>query len=143
MHDPEFQLLIEERAINRLMQRYCQAMDRGQEQEWIDCFTEDVLFDVRRPDGTLIHQENGHGDLARYIARYPKPPDFRKHIYTTTVLEVDLAAGEARAESYWTLLASGPGGSAVLSAFGSARDRLVKTAQGWRIKERYAVAEAM
>ena len=37
-----------ERAILRTLYRYGHSIDYGLEQEWVDCFTEDGVFDVRR-----------------------------------------------------------------------------------------------
>ena len=141
--DDELQLVLAEAGINRVLQRYSRAMDTGDEAGWVACFTEDAVMDVRKTDGTLIHREEGHQDLARYVAQYPKPPNFRKHIYCASVIDADPKQGKARVESHWVLLASGPQGEAVLSAFGSAKDVLVRTPKGWLIQERVAVAEAM
>ena len=40
-----------ERAILRTLYRYGHSIDYGLEQEWVDCFTEDGVFDVRRRVG--------------------------------------------------------------------------------------------
>jgi hypothetical protein len=40
--------LEEERAILRTLYRYGHSIDYGLELEWVDCFTEDGVFDVRR-----------------------------------------------------------------------------------------------
>ena len=140
----EIAILLAEREINALIQRYCHCMDLGDEAGWVGCFTETALFDVRHRNGDVVHIENGRAELARYIAGYPKPPEMRRHLYSATLLDVDVEAGRASGESYWTLLASGPGGAGlVLAAFGRASDRFVRGADGWRIERRLAVAEAM
>ena len=67
----------------------------------------------------------------------------RDALMKVSVLDVDIEAGRATGESYWTLLASGPGGGAALTAFGRASDVFVKGEQGWRIERRIAVADAV
>lgn len=141
--DREIAILLAEREINALIQRYCHCMDSGDEAGWVDCFTETAIFDVRNYKGEIVHIENGRDELARYIAGYPKPPDMRRHLYSATLLDVDVGAGRATGESYWTLLASGPDGGARLTAFGRASDVFVKGERGWRIDRRFAVADAV
>ena len=135
--------LLAQRDIQEVIQRYCHAMDAGDEATWVDCFTADAVFDVRKYDGALVHREDGRADLERYIATYPKPPNFRKHVYSSHMFEIDVDSGRAEVRSYWTLMASGPEGGAVLAAFGTVRDKFVRSSTGWRIAERYAVAEAL
>ena len=42
----ELALLLEERAILRLLHRYAHAMDYGDESAWVDVFTADGVFDL-------------------------------------------------------------------------------------------------
>ena len=80
--------LLDERAIIQLMHEYAHAMDYGDEAAWVDVFTPDAVFDViESVGGQRIHREEGHGDLAAYVAAYPKPPAFRKHIIVDPVVE--------------------------------------------------------
>jgi 3-phenylpropionate/cinnamic acid dioxygenase small subunit len=140
--DDELRMIVEERAIIRTMHRYAHAMDQGLEAQWLDTFTEDAVFDVvRSDDGTTVHREEGHGELARYIARYPKPPAYRKHVVVDPLIEI--RGDEATVESYWLLLErDAEGGAARLSAFGHYRDRLRKIDGEWKIAERLAKVEA-
>ena len=135
------QQLVDERAILRLLHEYAQAMDAGDEQAWVDCFTPDAVFDVVEVvGGRRVHREDGHGDLARYIGAYPKPPEFRKHLVAHPVIDVD--GDTARMEAYWVLLERGSAGQPVLAAFGRYHDRLVRQDGRWRIAERFAEVEA-
>ena len=66
-------------------------MDYGDEKGWIDAFTPDAVFDVVDVvEGSQVHREEGHEDLAAYVAAYPKPPQFRKHVIVDPVIDVDL-----------------------------------------------------
>ena len=135
-------LLLDERAITRLLHRYAHAMDAGDEQAWVDAFTPDAVFDVVEVvGGRRVHREEGHGDLARYVASYPKPPRFRKHVVVDPVIEVD--GDVARVEAYWLLLERDDAdGRPVVAAFGHYHDRLVRVDGGWRIAERHADVQA-
>ena len=124
-----------------MLHDYARAMDAGDEQAWVDCFTPDAVFDVVEVvGGRRVHREEGHADLARYIAAYPKPPDFRKHVVVHPVIDVE---GErATVEAYWLLLERGANGEPVLAAFGRYHDTLVKQDGRWRIAQRLADVEA-
>lgn len=134
--------LLEEREILRLLHRYAHAMDYGDEQAWVDVFTPDAVFDVvETVGGRRVHREEGHAGLARYVASYPKPPDFCKHVIVDPLIEVD--GDEARVEAYWLFLQrDGATGHPVVTAFGRYHDRLVKQDGRWRIAQRFAEVEA-
>jgi 3-phenylpropionate/cinnamic acid dioxygenase small subunit len=138
----DVRLLLEERSILRLLHGYAHAMDQGRESEWVDTFTPDAIFDVVEVVGDQrVHREEGRGDLAAYVAGYPKPPQFRKHIVTDPIIEVD--GDDARVEAYWLLLQrDDTDGMPVLAAFGHYHDRLVKADGRWRIAERFAEVQA-
>ena len=129
--------LLDERAIIQLMHRYAHAMDYGDEAAWVDVFTPDAVFDViESVGGQRIHREEGRGDLAAYVAAYPKPPAFRKHIIVDPVVEID--GDEAHVESYWILLhREQADGMPVLAAFGKSSDRVVKARR--RVADRGAL----
>jgi 3-phenylpropionate/cinnamic acid dioxygenase small subunit len=133
------QLLLDERAITRTLHRYCHAMDYGLEEEWVDVFTSDAVFDViMMPAGAGIHRENGREELARYIANYPKPPRYSKHIILDPIIDID--GDQARVESFFLFLAR-EDDVARLIVFGRYKDSLRKADGKWRIAERIAEVE--
>jgi 3-phenylpropionate/cinnamic acid dioxygenase small subunit len=138
----DVRLLLEERSILRLLHGYAHAMDQGREAEWVDTFTPDAIFDVVEVvGGQRVHREEGRGDLAAYVAAYPKPPQFRKHVVMDPIIELD--GDVARVEAYWLLLQRDDAdGMPVLAAFGHYHDRLVKAEGRWRIAERFAEVQA-
>jgi 3-phenylpropionate/cinnamic acid dioxygenase small subunit len=138
----DVRLLLEERSILRLLHGYAHAMDQGREADWVDTFTPDAVFDVVEVVGERrVHREEGRGDLAAYVAGYPKPPQFRKHIVTDPIIEVD--GDVAHVESYWLLLQRDDhDGLPVLAAFGHYHDRLTKADGRWLIAERFAEVQA-
>jgi 3-phenylpropionate/cinnamic acid dioxygenase small subunit len=138
----DLRLLLEERAVLRTLHEYAHAMDRGDEAAWVDCFEPDAVFDVVEVvGGRRVHREEGHGDLAAYVAAYPKPPHFRKHVVVDPL--IDVRGDEADVRAYWLLLQRDDAdGTPVVAAFGSYRDHLVKRDGRWRIASRFADVEA-
>jgi ketosteroid isomerase-like protein len=138
----ELEELLAERAIMRALHAYAHAMDYGDEAAWVDVFTEDAVFDVVEVvGGRRVHREEGRADLAAYVAAYPKPPHFRKHIVVDPMIDVD--GDTAKVEAYWLLLErNDDNGRPVLSSFGHYDDRWVKQGGRWRIAHRYAEVEA-
>jgi 3-phenylpropionate/cinnamic acid dioxygenase small subunit len=138
----ELRTLIEERAVLRALHTYAHAMDYGDETAWVACFTADAVFDVVEVvGGRRVHREEGHGDLARYVAAYPKPPQFRKHIVVDPI--IDIRGDEADVEAYWLLLQRHDAdGTPIIAAFGHYRDLLVKQDGRWLIARRMADVEA-
>jgi hypothetical protein len=140
--DRELRILLDERAINAVMNEYCQAMDSGQNDRWMNCFTADALYDVALPDGRTFVRLEGEADLRKFIAGYPVVQG-NKHIYVTPLFDVDPDAGEASVSAYWFTL-SGSAGTAAVSALGRVQDRFVRGADGrWRMKERRVATEGM
>jgi ketosteroid isomerase-like protein len=140
--DRELRILLDERAINAVMNEYCHAMDNGQHERWMNCFTDDAIYDVALPDGRIYASLEGEADLRRFIASYPVLPG-HKHVYVTPHFEVDPDAGKATVEAYWFMLSGGED-RAGISSLGSVRDVFVKSADGrWRMKERRVATEGM
>jgi hypothetical protein len=140
--EDELELLLAERAILRALHEYAHAMDYGHEDEWVAVFTDDAVFDVVEVvGGRRVHREDGRGDLARYVANYPKPPHFRKHIVVDPI--IDVTGDTAKVAAYWLLLQrEDDGGKPVVVAFGHYDDQWVKRDGRWRIAHRYAEVEA-
>ena len=88
-----------------------------------------------------MHREDGRGDLAEYVANYPKPPHFRKHMVVDPI--IDVTGDSAKVEAYWLLLQRhDETGHPIIVAFGHYDDRWVKRDGQWRIAHRYAEVEA-
>lgn len=140
--DRELRILLDERAISAVMNEYCQAMDGGQHDRWMNCFTEDAVYDVALPDGRVYAKLDGAAELHRFITNYPVLPG-HKHVYVTPLFDVDPDAGEATVAAYWFMLSGGEN-KAGISSLGQVKDRFVKCADGrWRMKERRVATEGM
>ena len=132
--------LEEERAILSTMYRYGHSIDYGLEQDWVDCFTEDGAFDIRRRDpGGKRHE--GRAALQRYIAQHTRAPaKYHKHVLIEPVITID--GTQAKAVSYFARLDEAPSGEPFVLAFGRYHDTMVKCPDGrWRFKERIADIE--
>jgi hypothetical protein len=138
----DLELLLEERAIMRALHEYAHNMDYGHEDAWVGVFTDDAVFDVVEVvGGRRVHREDGRGELAQYVANYPKPPHFRKHVVVDPI--IDITDDTAKVAAYWLLLQRNDDtGSPVLVAFGHYDDQWVKRDGRWRIAHRYAEVEA-
>ena len=140
----EIELLLAERAIMRALHEYAHAMDYGHEEAWAAVFTDDAVFDVVEVvGGRRVHREEGRGELLQYVANYPKPPHFRKHMVVDPIIDVDPDGERATVAAYWLLLQRhDDNGQPVVVAFGHYDDRWVKRDGRWRIAHRYAEVEA-
>ena len=84
-------LLEAEQAILKTLYRYGHSIDYGDEEAWVDCFTEDGVFDVR---ARLSHQPNrlisGRDELRAFIKRHTRAPElWHKHLLIEPLIEVD------------------------------------------------------
>ena len=140
--DREIRILLDERAITAVMNVYCHAMDTGQHDRWMDCFTTDAVYDVALPDGRIYARLEGEAEFRSFIANYPVLPG-HKHVYVTPVFDIDPEAGEATVEAYWFML-SGSEAKAGISSLGRSSDRFVKGTDGrWRMKARRVATEGI
>jgi SnoaL-like domain len=132
-------LLEDERAVLRTLYRYGPALDYGHEDDWVDCFTEDGVFDVRSRDGESFVRCEGREQLHAFAAGHTRAPmAFHKHFVADPLITFD---GEtARVDSYFARVdADGPGGHTYIVAMGRYRDELVRCPDGvWRITLRLA-----
>ncbi|HEV8712279.1 MAG TPA: nuclear transport factor 2 family protein [Candidatus Binatia bacterium] len=132
-----------ERAILRTLYRYGHSIDYGLEQEWVDCFTADGVFDVRRRVGPASARYEGRAALAAFIAQHTRAPGrYHKHMLMEPVISV--SGDQAIVQSYFTRLDATRDGRPFIRAFGRYLDRMVKGADGiWRFTERVAEVEAV
>ena len=89
--EARLELLEAERAITRTLHRYAHSIDYGDEEGWVDCFTEDGVFDVRsRHAHQLKRLITGREELRAFIARHTRAPElWHKHLLIEPVIDVD------------------------------------------------------
>src|ERR1041385_5275692 len=86
--DRELRILLDERAINAVMNEYCHAMDSGEHDRWMNCFTADAVYDVALPDGRIYARLEGEAEFRRFITNYQVLPG-HKHVYVTPIFDVE------------------------------------------------------
>ena len=96
--EARLELLEAERAITRTLHRYAHSIDYGDEEGWVDCFTEDGVFDVRsRHAHQLKRLITGRDELRAFIARHTRAPElWHKHLLIEPVIDVDGDDGDVR-----------------------------------------------
>jgi hypothetical protein len=140
MSADEVAALVDEAAIRALLADSARCLDAA-DPRWVETFTPDGVFEVvDAASGDRLHRQAGHADLARYVARAPKPPNRRQHVVTDTVIDLD--GDRAHVDSYWQLLERDGDGHPVLAAFGRYHDRLERDGGRWRLAERHAEIDA-
>ena len=136
-------LLEAEQAVLKNLYRYGHAIDYGDEEGWVDCFTEDGVFDVR---ARLSHQPNrvisGREELRAFIARHTRAPElWHKHLLIEPLIEID--GDTATVRSYLAVVMEHDD-EPIVRVFGRYRDMLVRCPDGrWRFRERIAEVESM
>lgn len=132
-----------ERAILATLYRYAHSIDYGLTDDWIDCFTADGAFDVRRRTGPApSYRHEGRKALAAFIAQHTHSPErWHKHLLAEPVITVSHDTASVR--SYFTRLDARDDGTPFIHAFGRYVDELVKESDGvWRFTERIAEVES-
>jgi len=133
--------LEDERAVLKTLYAYGHSIDYGDEDQWIDCFTADGVFDVRRrlnPDARRRHE--GRDALAVFVAQHTRAPHaWHKHLLMEPDVTVD--GDRARCRSYF-LRVDYLDGAPVIVAMGRYLDELVRGDDGvWRFTRRVAEVE--
>ena len=126
-------LLEAEQAILKNLYRYGHAIDYGDEEAWVDCFTEDGVFDVR---ARLSHQPNrvisGRHELRAFIQRHTRAPElWHKHLLIEPLIEVD--GDTATMQCYLVAITT----DRRIAATGVYRDRLRKVGGHWLFSLRH------
>jgi ketosteroid isomerase-like protein len=136
------QLLEDERAILGVLHAYGHAIDYGDEERYLDLWTDGAAFDARgRGAGDAARVVRGREALADFAAHFSRPPQgWHKHLVIEPLIEVEGDA--ASATSYFAVLRE-EGCQPILWVFGRYRDTLARCADGrWRLSLRIAEVES-
>jgi hypothetical protein len=132
-------MLEDERDIGELFARYAHMIDHDQTREWVDCFTPDGRFEVRRP-GAEPRVLVGHEALSDFATSRPPRPVPTKHFSSQLMINVD--GDTASATSYFALLSDTEGDPALVF-YGRYVDELVRGSdRRWRFASRRAGGES-
>ena len=132
----------DERSILQTLYRYAHAIDYGDDEGYVNCFTSDGVFEVRsrlaEPSSKRIE---GSAELRAFIARHSRAPDaWHKHMVWQPL--IDVVGDEATCTSYGLALVEHEG-TPVIKVFGRYRDELVRGDDGsWRFRLRLFEVES-
>jgi hypothetical protein len=138
-------VLEDERAILRTLHQYCHAMDYGPDSEFISCFVNDGLWEVRMRRSGAGFKCRGHIQLAASLAAQMSvrvPALFAKHIVIDPL--ITLSGDRASVVSYFLRVEPRPDAPTEIVASGRSFDRMVRVEDGiWRFEERIAEIDDM
>src|ERR1700733_11857129 len=129
-----------QRDILQRLYMYGPALDYGQEEAFVECFTDDGIFEGMGHPRHKSYQ--GGKQLAAFAAQHTRAP---AHIHKHCVIDpvIDVRGNEASSTAYFARLdleAEGP----VVHAFGRYHDELLKEAdESWRFARRTCEIEAL
>jgi 3-phenylpropionate/cinnamic acid dioxygenase small subunit len=115
--------------------RYCEAIDAQRRDEWLDCFADDALWEIRSPDGSVARSLRGRAQLQEFFDGRTPPPS-QRHLITNTRVLVD---GDRATSTSYFFTTSLDDGASKIGTVGQYADQLVRGADGvWRFTERIA-----
>jgi hypothetical protein len=118
-------------AIRELLSEYCFRMDDARYDALGALFTADGEWIAR------YARARGPAEIAALMARNIPPEPKRKHFIMNSLITLDGDRAAVRTSYLVVLQAAGAG--LVPSVAGTYEDRLVRTAEGWRFRERRLV----
>jgi ketosteroid isomerase-like protein len=141
--DARITRLEDEWEILKRLSEYAHAMDYGGEDAWLDCFTEDGIWDVRGGrEGHPNRLFTGRVELGEFFRNRTRPSDLGdKHIAVEPLIVID--GDTATCASYMLVVREEDDGPSIIYS-GRYLDTLVKESDGrWRFKHRIAEIESM
>jgi hypothetical protein len=141
MTPDQMQRLSDEIAIRDVIYKSAMLQDSGRMAEYVNLFTEDGTWELKGEapsPGLFPTQMRGRGmmlDVLQKLAaqKYIGPDSHRYHLKAQTV--VTLAGDTASASTYGMVYVSSDS-KPQLAGFRIYNDKLVRTADGWKIAER-------
>jgi ketosteroid isomerase-like protein len=127
-------------AIERLILTYAERIDRGDFEGVGELFADAV---IAGPDGSPLARgrDQARRLYERTTRRYEDGTPRTKHLTTNLLVDVDEAAGSARARSYFTVLQGLPDFPLQPIVAGRYEDRFERAGGGWRFAERRMFVE--
>jgi hypothetical protein len=139
------QVLEDEQAILRTLHRYGHAMDYGPDEDFVDCFTPDGVWEVRMRRAGGGFACRGRDEIAASLppqAAVRVPELYAKHLVVDPEIELDGDA--ARVRSYFLRVEPKDDGPTEVVASGRYLDQLLRGEDGrWRFVERIAEIDDM
>ena len=118
----------EESGIRRLLAMYCQLLDDGRFDEWIELFTDDIEFVV------MGMHKHGHAELRGFIEPSQQADARGKHMISEPWIEIE-SAGQATATTDFAWVSK----QGAVGQSGRYHDRIVDDDGRWRFRRREIV----
>jgi 3-phenylpropionate/cinnamic acid dioxygenase small subunit len=119
-------------AIDDLLTRYATGVDRRDWDLWESCFTADAVVDYTAFGGIRGPVREVRAWLAEVMPRFTAS----QHLVVNREVSVDGDTATSRAAFFNPMVLPQADGHALFFEGGYYHDRLVRTADGWRIRER-------
>ena len=118
-----------EEAIRRTLAEYCQALDDGRFDDWVDVFTHEVTFEVM---GRVLE---GVADVRSFIEAAQGPEARGRHMLSEPLIDLDDDGDRATATTDYAFVSQ----RLRITSAGRYRDTLVRHSDRWRISSRAIV----
>lgn len=118
----------DESQIRRLLAMYCQLLDDGHFDEWIDLFADDIEFIV------MGMHKTGHEELRGFIEPSQQADARGKHMISEPWVEIASATAATATTDFAWVSKDG-----VVGQSGRYHDQIIKQDQRWRFQRREIV----
>jgi ketosteroid isomerase-like protein len=127
-------------AILDTLQEYGHAIDYGDVEKLMSCFTDDAVREIRRPDGTVNRWEGVAGTREFATTHSHAPDKYHKHLALNGVVALD--GDTADVVSYMFRFDASDGEKSFVWGMGRNMDKMRRGADGrWRIMRRVTYIE--
>lgn len=127
-------------AILETLKEYGQALDYGDVERLVDCFTQDAVRETHRPDGTVNRWEGTAGTREFATTHTHAPDKYHKHLVLNSTVKVQ--GDTADVVSYMFRFDAAAGDKSYIWGMGKYVDRMQRGADGrWRIALRVTFIE--
>lgn len=128
-----------EAGIRETLARYGHAIDAGDEDGWVDLFTETGEFQVRGPGGSEDdYTIAGRTELRDFYSHHSRRPEaFHEHVTVAPVITLTDDGRRASCRSRFFVIVMDAAHRPVIRVFGTYQDTLERAADGtWRFATR-------
>ena len=117
----------DESEIRRLLARYCQLLDDGFFDQWIELFSDDIEFVV------MGMHKHGHDEVRNFVEPTQQAEARGKHILSEPWIVIDGDEASVTTDFAWVSKQGTVGQN------GRYHDRIVRQPRGWRFQRREIV----
>src|SRR5208337_1883904 len=121
--------------IRDLYTRYALTLDSGQYDDWVDCFTDDGVFESPR-----FGRHTGREGLRKFTSLYDESLGGAQVRHVVTTVHFKIEGDRAVGGCYLTYYHS-KNGKTQLAAIGHYEDKLRKAADSWRFESRRVIID--